>query len=114
MEKAGDHESYIATLESLIPLLCLVAVAPWYSRGLILLLAFFHPMVRKGLKCMNHMTDAARECVGKRVNDEGQIIEEAERRDMLQQLLDIVYTKGEKVDFRVGEVQLEAWGALFV
>jgi cytochrome P450 len=64
------------------------------------------------LKAIDHIAAAARSCVAERRAKADQDDSSA-RRDLLQQLLGIVQEKGEKVDFGIGEVEYEAYVALF-
>ena len=111
MSERADHESWIASMDTLLPVLCTVAVAPTYTRPLILMSSILNPVVRKALKAVDHVADAARNCVAARVNED---IEQAKgaRRDLMQQFLEIKREKGEKVDFGNGEVEAEVYTAL--
>lgn len=111
LENAHDHESYIESLDTLIPAITTAAVAPSYIRPIILTSAILNPAARRALKAIDHIAAAARICVAKRrektVGDDS-----SARHDLLHQLLGIVREKGEKVDFGVPEVEYEAYVAL--
>lgn len=111
MEHSHDHENYIHSLDTLMPILLTSAVAPTYTRPLILTSSIFSGAVRQALKAIEHIANAARGCVGERMqgSTDG---EESHRRDILHQLLEITYTKGEKVDFGIREVEYEAYVGL--
>ncbi|KAK6369088.1 hypothetical protein LTR64_007248 [Lithohypha guttulata] len=113
MDKEEDHKSYIACMDALMPVLLQVSLAPQYYRPFIFMSSALSSTVRKALKSFDVITNAAKECVARRVDNEAKVVEEAKRNDIMQQLLDIVHEKGDKVDFKIGEVQFEAFAALF-
>ncbi|KIW22183.1 uncharacterized protein PV07_12094 [Cladophialophora immunda] len=112
MEKASDYGKYIASLDTLMPVICLSGIAPAYTRPLILASSVFSSNVRKALKAIDHIAAAARQCVAKRLEgiSSGN---PSLRRDILHQLLEISQNKAKEVDFGVHEVEYEAYVALF-
>ncbi|GAB7353809.1 hypothetical protein MBLNU459_g4187t1 [Dothideomycetes sp. NU459] len=117
MQHRHDHGNYIESLDALIPGICATAVSASYARPLILASSLLLPTVRKGLKAIDHIAAAAKACVARRVEEQSCAGAGADggvpRRDLLQQLLEIQQSKGEKVDFGRGEVEQEAYVALF-
>lgn len=111
MENSHDHEDYIHSLDTLMPLVCLSAIAPAYSRPFILVLAAFSSSIRKALQAIDHIAAAARACVAKRI-ESANAKDMSSRLDILHQLLEIIQTKGEKVDFGVHEIEYEAYVGL--
>jgi hypothetical protein len=111
LETGADHGSWIESLDLLMPFLCMTAVAPTYVRPLILTSALVVPGSLKALKAIDNIGVAARQCVAERFdaagNDQGQ-----HRTDIFEQLYDIHREKGEKVDFKIGDIQQEAYVAL--
>ncbi|KXL41704.1 MAG: hypothetical protein FE78DRAFT_94479 [Acidomyces sp. 'richmondensis'] len=73
----------------------------------------FSSSTRKALKAIDHIAAAARSCVDKRRNDETEGRVDESRADLLHHLLDIVRNKSENLDFRIGEVEYEAYIPLF-
>jgi hypothetical protein len=59
------------------------------------------------MKAIKHIETAAHQSVDGRLQDE-----ETGRQDLLRHLLEISRSKGDKVDFGIGEVKLEAYSAL--
>ncbi|KAK4935422.1 hypothetical protein LTR10_023527 [Elasticomyces elasticus] len=112
LETGADHGSWIESLDLLMPFLCMTAVAPTYVRSLILMSALVVPGSLKALKAIDNIGVAARKCVAERFDtaskDEGQ-----HRTDIVEQLHEIHLEKGEKVDFQIGDIQQEAYVALF-
>lgn len=117
MQNREDHRSYIASLDTLMPVMCTVAVAPTYARTMILMSSIVNPVVRRGLRAVGHIAGAAKACVLQRV-DRNTSIESGEalpRRDMLQQLLDLIgKEKRTNIDYDIPEVQAEAHTSLYV
>jgi Cytochrome P450 len=114
MRKRKDHESWINSLDTLMPTICTVAVAPSYMRPLIWMSAIFNPQTRKAASALNRIGEAARKCVTERLQRDIEKDQGPSRRDIMQQFLDLKREKGEKVDFGIGEVQLEVYTALYV
>ena len=108
MANREDHKSWIAHMDSFMPLLCIVAVAPSYARSLILMSSVLNPVVRKALASTVHIADAARSCVDVRASSDVEEAKGGSRRDLMQQFFEIKREKGEKVDFGTGEIQAEA------
>ena len=112
MEKSHDHDNYIHSLDTLLPVVCLSAIAPSYARPFLFASAIFSPSVRRALKALDHIAAAARGCVAER-QESTAAGKTSIRRDLLHQLLEIAQTKGEKVDFGVHEVEYEAYVGLY-
>jgi hypothetical protein len=110
LQKCEDHGAFIASLDALMPVLCMAAIAPSYIRPLIMTSAIVIPAALKALKAIDGIRKAAVEAAGKRMKtiDEGGPL----RNDMLQQLFDIVRNKGDKVNFSSREATLEAYVAM--
>jgi hypothetical protein len=110
LQNSEDHGAFIASLDALMPVLCISAIGPSYLRPLIMTSAIFIPAALKAVKAIDGIRKAAVAAAGKRMKS----IEDgaAARHDMLQQLFDIVREKGEKVNFSSREVTLEAYVAM--
>lgn len=112
LQKNHDHGGWIHSLDLLMPFLCLCAVAPASARPLILASSLFVPGSFKALKAVENIGISARSYVARRF-DEGTQLETRKRTDMLQQLYDVHLEKGDKVDFHMGDIEQEAYVALF-
>ena len=112
MSNREDHQSWISSLDTLMPVMCVVAVAPSYTRPLILLSSALNPVARKALEAIDRIAIAAKSCVAERMDNDLEHAKEGSRRDIMQQFLELKQEKGEKVDFGIGEVQMEANTAL--
>ncbi|KAL2396868.1 Cytochrome P450 monooxygenase gsfF [Exophiala dermatitidis] len=112
METRSDHESWIHSLDLLLPFLCMTAVVPTYVRPLILASSIAVPGSLKAVKAIDTIATAARKCAAKRFS-EGKEAKSKDRTDILEQLYTIHQEKGEKVDFNMPEIEQEAWIALF-
>ncbi|KAH4222840.1 hypothetical protein HBH64_162310 [Parastagonospora nodorum] len=111
LEKSEDHGAFIASLDALMPVSCIAAIAPSYVRPIIMTLAIFLPAGLKAIKAIDAIRDAAVTAASTRKKS----IEDGDpaRHDMLQQLFEIVREKGEKVNFSDREATLEAHVAMF-
>jgi hypothetical protein len=110
LQNSEDHGAFIASLDALMPLLCVAAIAPSYLRPIIMTSAIVIPAALKAVKALDGIRKAALAAAGKRMQD---IAEGAPlRHDMLQQLFDIVREKGEKVNFSSREATLESYVAM--
>jgi len=112
LERSEDHGGFIASLDALMPFLCIAAIAPTYLRPFIMGSALFVPAAFRAVKAVEGIKTAAVAAAGKRKKeiDEGV----AHRNDLLQQLFDIVRDKGDKVNFTSNEATLESWVAMLV
>jgi hypothetical protein len=110
MRNSEDHGAFIASLDALMPVLCISAIAPSYLRTLVMGSAVFIPAGLAAIKAIDGIRKAAVEAVNRRKGEMKDGV--AHRTDMLQQLFDIVHEKGEKVNFTSDEVTLEAWVAM--
>lgn len=99
MEKSHDHESYIASFDSLLPVMMTASLVPPAFRGMVHGSSVFSSTIRKGLKAIKHISAAARGCVARRANADTKSESQAHRTDLLHHLLKIVNDKGEAVDF---------------
>lgn len=113
MENSHDHESCIASLDALLPGMMAASLVPPAFRNLVLGTSTFNSTVRKGLKAVKHISAAARGCVAKRADADAKSESQADRTDLLQHLLSIVKNKGEAVDFGKGDVESEAYSAMY-
>jgi hypothetical protein len=68
MENSHDHESYIASLDVLLPVMMAASLVPPAFRGLVLESSVFSSTIRKGLGAVKHISAAARGCVAKRAS----------------------------------------------
>ncbi|KAI0120995.1 cytochrome P450 oxidoreductase [Xylariales sp. AK1849] len=112
LEKAEDHGNWIHSLDLLMPYLCMTAVAPAFWRPLVLTTALAVPGALKALKAIDDIGVAARECVAARFVD-GPKTEGQKRTDLFEQLYTIYKEKGDKIDFKMGDIEQEAYVALF-
>ena len=110
MDGRSDYQSYIASLDSLMPPMCIAECAATYARPFVLGSTILIPSMRKTLKALSNIAEAARTSVDQR-SRELQTGQE-QRSDILQQLFDIQTEKGEKVDFGIPEIRQEVYGAM--
>lgn len=113
MENSHDHESYVTSLDALLPGMMAVSLVPPAFRNLVLGSSIFNSTVRKGLKAVKHISAAARDCVAKRADADTKGEAQADRTDLLHHLLSIVKNKGDAVDFGTGDVESEAYSAMY-
>ena len=113
MENSQDYESYIVSLDNLLPVMMTVSLVPPAFRGLVLGSSVFSATVRKGLMAIKHISAAARGSVAARANADTKSLFREDRTDLLQHLLKIVKDKGEAADFGKGEVEPEAYSAMY-
>ncbi|KAF2195063.1 cytochrome P450 [Zopfia rhizophila CBS 207.26] len=111
MENSHDHGVFIASLDALMPVLCIAAIGPAYLRPLVTGSASAIPAALKAAKSVDDIRKAAIAATNQRKKD----IEDGvvPRNDLLQQLFGIVREKGEKVNFTHNEATLESWVAMF-
>jgi hypothetical protein len=110
LQHSHDHGAFIASLDALMPVLCMSAIAPSYLRPIIMTSAIVVPSVLRAVKAIDGIRKAAVAAAGKRINN----IESGNpvRNNMLQQLFDIVREKGEMINFSSREATMEAYVAM--
>lgn len=96
-----------------MPGMMAASLVPPAFRNLVLGTSTFNSTVRKGLKAVKHISAAARGCVAKRADADAKSESQADRTDLLQHLLSIVKNKGEAVEFGKGDVESEAYSAMY-
>jgi hypothetical protein len=110
LENSEDHGAFIASLDALMPVLCIAAIAPTYLRPMVMGSAIVIPAAFRAIKAIDGIRKAAVIAAGKRKEDLEKGV--SDRQDMLRQLFDIVREKGEKVNFSSDEATLEAYVAM--
>ncbi|KAJ5144422.1 cytochrome P450 [Penicillium atrosanguineum] len=111
IENCGDQGAFLASLELMLPVLTTAAASSPLIRRLIMGLFTLSSTARKGLKGMNHIIETARKSVDNRASAVGAAGKQ-ERKDILHNLLAIVYSKGDRLDFSIEDVKNEAFAAL--
>ncbi|USP76766.1 uncharacterized protein yc1106_04040 [Curvularia clavata] len=110
LEKGGDIDAFIESVATATPLMHVIAAAPSYVRGLILMGAMCIPGTLKGLKAIEMMINEAKRQT--KLGVERSAEDTKSRLDVCSQLLQIVNEKGSQVDFTPNEVTLESWTGL--
>jgi hypothetical protein len=112
MKDAYDYGGYIRALDLLVPFIAVACESPTYLRTLVLISGAMIPRVFKALKALKHIEDASEACVieRQRLISSGKA---NDREDMLQSFFDIMREKGDRKDFGLTEVKMEAYGALY-
>lgn len=95
----------------MLPVLTTAAASSPLVRNLIMGLFTLSSTARKGLKGMNHIIETARISVDNRASGK-MAPEKQERRDLLHNLLAIVHSKGQELQFGIEDVKNEAFAAL--
>lgn len=113
MEFAHDHAGYIRALDLLVPTIAIACTMPSYLRTFFFISEVLVPRFFKALKALRHIEDASGACVAERQQLHDQLPPaQAKPEDMLESFFSIMREKGDKVDFGLTEVKMEAYGAL--
>lgn len=108
-----DHAGYIRALDLLVPTITVACVMPGYLRPLFLISGALLPQIPKALRALKHIEDASEACVAERQQLHSHMASSAQApTDMLEGFFTIMRQKGERVDFGLTEVKMEAYGAL--
>ena len=113
MEKSHDHQSWILSLDTMLPVMTSASAASPAVRGVILGSSMFSSTVRAGLQGLERYAAAARACVAARLDVNGNEKSATSRTDLLHHLLEIVRVKGDALDYHRNEVEYECMGALY-
>lgn len=109
--KSGcDHLGFMASTDTLIPVMTLSAVMPTYIRSVFMFAGILLPRVRNALTALGNLSKAAETAVQERLAQRDESKDGPERADVLNKVLDIYH--GKKADFDLDDVRLEAFGAL--
>ncbi|EAU32038.1 conserved hypothetical protein [Aspergillus terreus NIH2624] len=110
--KSGcDHLGFMASTDTLIPVMTLSAVMPTYIRSVFMFAGILFPRVRNALTALGNLSKAAETAVQERLAQRDESKDGPERADVLNKVLDIYH--GKKADFDLDDVRLEAFGAFF-
>ena len=113
MAQATDYRGYVAALDCLLPILTMACVMPSYIRPFFLTGGMVIPRVFRALMSIKNIEKAADDVVAERLA----LIEKGEaedKKDVLNSLFEVMQEKGDKVDFGVTEIKVEAYVALYV
>lgn len=110
MKDRDDHQGYISSLETLLPILCIASVLPSYARTPLILSGFLIPSVRAALKSFDKIRDASLSCVRDRIvlKEKG----ESKREDILEKLFNVYENQGEMTNFNITDIQVEVFVGL--
>ncbi|KAL2868893.1 cytochrome P450 [Aspergillus lucknowensis] len=111
MKQCSDVNDYIASLDTLLPVLCAASVMPTYIRAPFLASGVLLGSVRKARKALGSIEQASANCVRERLQSEAK--SEGAREDILGKLLDIHTNKGDQHNFNLTDVQVEVYTGLF-
>jgi hypothetical protein len=95
----------------MLPVMTTAAASSPLVRSLIMGTFMLSSTARKGLKGMNSIIETARTSVENRVSADA-ASGKRERKDILHNLLNIVRSKGDELDFGIEDVKNEAFAAL--
>ncbi len=111
LSEEEDHENWISALHVLLPVLAGIGFTPTYVRTLLFMSSLAIPGATSGLKALSTITKASEVCVTQRRQE---IAEGKEtRNDLLQQMLEIEKEKGDALDFRIPDIQVEVYVGLY-
>lgn len=112
LENSEDFHGWIHSLDLLTPFICMTAVAPKFVRPMIMASALVVPGSLQALRAIENIATSAKEMVAGRFGTVD--LETMERReDIAGQLYGIHVEKGAKVDFMIGDIEQEAYNAIF-
>ncbi|KAJ5495457.1 Cytochrome P450E-classgroup I [Penicillium diatomitis] len=113
MKAKGDHLGIMKSTDTLIPAMAISAVMPSYLRSFFMLVGVLFSETRNALSALNDLATAAHSAVQGHVqnssSDEGII----RRVDIISKVFKIHQDQGEKLDFQIDDVKLEAFGGYF-
>jgi hypothetical protein len=111
MAQAADYRGYITALDCLLPILTAACVMPSYIRPFFPVGGSIFPRVLKALVSVKNIETAAKDAVAERLA----LMKKGEsggKEDILNNLFEIILTKGEKVDFGLTEITVGVYIAL--
>jgi hypothetical protein len=116
LQSGGDHLGYIAATDDLIPIQFLAGNMPTYVRSIFMLTGILFPKVRGALKALGSLTEATNGMLKSRLAALQSGLDDSKppRADILGKLMDISHKNGKELDFRLDDVKVEVFVALYV
>lgn len=113
MEKRRDHETLIASLDAVLPVIVTAGLAPSYYRPFIMGSSMISATCRRAVKGLGVLRHAALGAVADRKKQVEDGV--ADRYDLLQQMMDISQDeKGKKMDYGYREISCHCWSNMYV
>ncbi|PLB43463.1 cytochrome P450 monooxygenase [Aspergillus steynii IBT 23096] len=112
LESQRDHLGYLSSTDALIPVMTLSAVMPKYVRPLFMLCGLLSSRMRASLGAFRSLTTATDAAVEDRLESK-EVDVVSQRPDVLTKVFTIYQKEGQRVDFDIDDVKLEAYGAFF-
>lgn len=111
MKAKGDHLDIMKSTDTLIPDMAVSAAMPSYLRSFFMLVGVLFAETRKALSALDSLAKAADSAVKNHVQaSNGSDDTEVWRTDIISKVFNIHKDKGEKLDFQIDDVKLEAFG----
>ncbi|KAK4868009.1 hypothetical protein LT330_007668 [Penicillium expansum] len=113
MKARGDHLGIMKSTDTLIPAMAISAVMPSYLRSFFMLVGVLFAETRKALSALNDLATAADSAVQSHVQASSSDDSVIRRTDIISKVFNIHRDQGEKLDFQIDDVKLEAFGGYF-
>ncbi|KAJ5921026.1 Cytochrome P450 E-class group I [Penicillium verhagenii] len=114
MEAQGDNLGVMKATDTLIPAMSLSGVMPTYVRSLFKLSGAFLAETRQAVGALDGLAKSADLAVNKHIQKSAEATSTlSPRTDFVSKLFKLHQEQGEKLDFQIEDVKLEAFGAYF-
>ncbi|PWY66489.1 cytochrome P450 monooxygenase [Aspergillus sclerotioniger CBS 115572] len=111
LENRHDYLGYIKSIDTMIPIMAVAGVMPTYIRSVFMFGGLLFSRMREALSALSTLTQAADAAVEDRV--QAQQRGDEQKPDVLSKILKVYHEQGEKLDFNLVDVKMEAFGAFF-
>ncbi|CAI7666032.1 unnamed protein product [Penicillium manginii] len=113
MKARGDHLGIMKSTDTLIPAMAISAVMPSYLRSFFMFIGVLFAETRKALSALDDLATAADSAVQSHVQASSSDDSVIRRTDIISKVFNIHRDQGEKLDFQIDDVKLEAFGGYF-
>ncbi|PYI06980.1 cytochrome P450 [Aspergillus sclerotiicarbonarius CBS 121057] len=111
LENRHDHLGYMKSEDTIIPVMAVAGVMPAYIRPICTFGGILFSRMREAISALGTLTQAADAAVEERVLAEKRGDEQ--KPDILSKVLKVYHEQGEKLDYNLVDVKMEAFGAFF-
>ncbi|KAJ5389697.1 Cytochrome P450 E-class group I [Penicillium cataractarum] len=114
MKANGDQLGIMKSTDTLIPAMAISAVMPSYLRSFFMFIGVLFAETRKALSALDGLATTADSAVKSHVQASSEPDDTTIRRtDIISKVFNIHKDQGEKLDFQIDDVKLEAFGGYF-
>ncbi|KAF7187940.1 Cytochrome P450 monooxygenase [Pseudocercospora fuligena] len=113
LESRSDHGRWIESLDTLMPIIVVLALLPKLYRPVFLIFSILSSPTRGALSILNGIAETAKHIVSEKQQKLQGNSSQQQRRDILSKLFDLKSRRGEAEDYTIADIQYESHVSLF-